>query len=106
MEANKEQITEAVQVRADALAAKLGMQREEEVTSLHEDESAMIVTAEGITTGKVTVMYGEMSATRYKYFYLNDELLFEEQYNLYETGWGTEPTVTGKLPKEAILYKR
>lgn len=105
MEASKEKIAEDVLVDAEALAVKLGMRREEKVTSLHEDEQAMTVTTDGINTGKVTAMYGEMSMTRHKYYYLNDELLFEEQYNRSETGWETEPTVTGKLPEHAVLYR-
>lgn len=97
---------ETVQVNADALIEKLGMQREDEVTSVRENESVIIVTDEGITSGKVTAMYGEMSTTRYKYFYLHDVLLFEERYILSENGWETEPTATRKLSTEAILYKK
>lgn len=105
MEASKEKIAEDVLVDAEALAVKLGMRREDKVTSLHEDETALIVTADGINTGKVTAMYGEMSMTRHKYYYLNDELLFEEQYNRSDAGWESEPTVTSKLPEDAVLYK-
>jgi hypothetical protein len=87
------------------IALERGMHREDEVTSVQEGDEAMTVTGKGINSGNVRVMYGEMSMTRHKYFYLNDELLFEEQYNRSGDDWETEPTITVALREDAVLYK-
>lgn len=105
MEASKKIAEHEVLIGGVAIALERGMHREKEVTSLQEGDEAMTVTVHGINTGKVTVMYGEMSLTRHKYYHLNEELLFEEEYSRSESGWETEPTVTGKLSEGTLLYK-
>lgn len=107
MEFSEKIIANELLIGGAAIALERGMHRVEDVTSVHEGDEAMTSSWRGINSGKVWVMYGEMSTARYKYFYLNDELLFEEQYNRVENGWATEPTnTTAKLAAGTILYTK
>jgi hypothetical protein len=105
MEKTKEQITEAVLTSAAELAEKLGMtQRELKWQALCEDELMMLVTAEGITIGKVNASFGEMRTYKYEYYYVNGVALLEKTYGITEQGWEHMPKVTMKLDEDTILY--
>lgn len=105
MTATNETITEAVLTSAAELAEKLGMTKRELVwEDLCEDELMMLVTAEGITIGKVNASYGEMRTYKYEIYNLNGVELLEKRYGITEQGWEHMPTVTVKLDADTILY--
>lgn len=105
MEFSEKIIEKELLIGGMAIALERGMHRVEDITSVHEGDEVMTSNWRGINSGKVWTMYGEMTNTRYKYFYLNDELLFEEEYNRSENGWETEPSAaTRKLAESTVLY--
>lgn len=117
MDMNDEQMAEGIFAAAAALAEKMGMVREEDMFNLKEGQSAIMVTATGIVTGKVRVASIEQRTARIESFLLNDTILSE--YKFSETvlcknrfgadgngGWFKEPDIACSLPMDAVLYIR
>jgi hypothetical protein len=99
----KKQMTEAAKSAAAAIAGKLGMYEQDDITTLSPDQPIMIASAKGISMGTLTIR--NMVNMRYISYKLNGETLWEERYEFQgKTGWADKPTTKVFLDEEAILY--
>ena len=105
MEPTTEMMTEAVTSAAGLVAAKLGLtERPLKWEAMSDGEVMMMVTPEGISTGKLDIQYGEMRTYRYELFTLNGVELLEKRYGITETGWEYFPSVTVKVNEETTRF--
>lgn len=101
-----ETVAETLRTAAADMAEKLGMRKEEKLDwrTTWDDELMLLVTANGITLGRVKLERGEMRTYMYEKFSLNGEPLLEKRYGITEYGWEHMPTVTYFVDEDAISY--
>lgn len=105
LETTTENIMDVVTTAALDIAAKLGLtERKLEWRALHDDETLMMVTPEGINIGKLKVEYGDRIKYRYEIFRLNGVPIVEKRYGVTDTGWEHFPAVTVRVNEEETYF--
>jgi hypothetical protein len=127
MSINDYKITETVMEIGAGMARALGMNPEEDMTTLMEGQRVMMVTETGTVIGKIRVDHMETHTARFETYFLNGIVFDTRQLDgtvlsespLRETvlskyrfgancngGFFEEPDIACSLPVGAILYTR
>lgn len=99
------ELFEASKKAAASMATELCMKQTHDITELSKDNLALIVTKDGIQTGIVNVIRGEMRASQYNEYSLNGAVLYRETYYLTDSGTEQKSSVTTSIPEDAVIYR-
>lgn len=101
----RNEMFEASKTAAAGMAAGLNLKSIADITGLSKDNLAIIVTKDGIQTGIVNVIRGEMRTSQYNEYSLNGDVLYRETYYLTNSDTEQKSSVTTSIPEDAVIYR-